>query len=311
MKAVMIGLTAFSCAMAAWGETFQMDRKGETTVEVTKASGEYRVTCMFCPQTKFDPAVNAKFNDAKGDSLCKKGLARYLKVGTNETLTVSGQYSAAPVATVGDRLCYSFGVPVAGCEVQKVVPKPEAAPLVPAPTLPATATATVATTPACVTMPATATATVAATPVRVTMPKITMPATATVAATPARVTVPKITMPAMATATVATAPARVTMPQVTTNAVQTAEPEKPVDAKEPTSSPEEAPKTTSATKASSFLCVTEYREVNGERTTVSRREYQGRNFKTPKEFDRFCRQEFARIRALGEANLRAVREFGR
>ena len=252
MKAVMIGLTAFSCAMAAWGETFQMDRKGETTVEVTKASGEYRVTCMFCPQTKFDPAVNAKFNDAKGDSLCKKGLARYLKVGTNETLTVSGQYSAAPVATVGDRLCYSFGVPVAGCEVQKVVPKPEAAPLVPAPTLPATATATVATTPACV-----------------------------------------------------------TMPQVTTNAVQTAEPEKPVDAKEPTSSPEEAPKTTSATKASSFLCVTEYREVNGERTTVSRREYQGRNFKTPKEFDRFCRQEFARIRALGEANLRAVREFGR
>ena len=291
MKAVMIGLTAFSCAMAAWGETFQMDRKGETTVEVTKASGEYRVTCMFCPQTKFDPAVNAKFNDAKGDSLCKKGLARYLKVGTNETLTVSGQYSAAPVATVGDRLCYSFGVPVAGCEVQKVVPKPEAAPLVPAPTLPATATATVATTPACVTMPATATATVAATPVRVTMPKITMPATAT--------------------ATVAATPARVTMPQVTTNAVQTAEPEKPVDAKEPTSSPEEAPKTTSATKASSFLCVTEYREVNGERTTVSRREYQGRNFKTPKEFDRFCRQEFARIRALGEANLRAVREFGR
>ena len=291
MKAVMIGLTAFSCAMAAWGETFQMDRKGETTVEVTKASGEYRVTCMFCPQTKFDPAVNAKFNDAKGDSLCKKGLARYLKVGTNETLTVSGQYSAAPVATVGDRLCYSFGVPVAGCEVQKVVPKPEAAPLVPAPTLPATATATVATTPACVTMPATATATVAATPVRVTMPKITMPATAT--------------------ATVAATPARVTMPQVTTNAVQTAEPEKPVDAKEPTSSPEDAPKTTSATKASSFLCVTEYREVNGERTTVSRREYQGRNFKTPKEFDRFCRQEFARIRALGEANLRAVREFGR
>ena len=269
MKAVMIGLTAFSCAMAAWGETFQMDRKGETTVEVTKASGEYRVMCMFCPQTKFDPAVNAKFNDSKGDSLCKKGLARYLKVGTNETLTVSGQYSAAPVATVGDRLCYSFGVPVAGCEVQKVVPKPEAAPLVPAPTLPATATATVAATPAHVTMPATATATVAATPVRVTMPK------------------------------------------VTTSAVQTAEPEKTADAEEPTSSPEEAPETTSATKSSSFLCVTEYREVNGERTTVSRREYQGRNFKTPKEFDRFCRQEFARIRALGEANLRAVREFGR
>lgn len=160
------------------------------------------MTCTFRPQTKFDPAVNAKFNDAKGDSLCKKGLARYLKVGTNETLAVFGQYSAAPVATVGDRLCYSFGVPVAGCEVRKVVPM--------------------------------------STPL-----------------------------------------------------------------------PEVASKTTSVTRSSSFLCVTEYREVNGERTTVSRREYQGRNFKSPKEFDRFCRQEFARIRALGEANIRAVRELGK
>ena len=124
MKRLMIGLTVFSCAITAWGEIFQMDRKGDTIVEVQKSSNEYKVTCKFRPQTKFDKAINAKFNDAKGDSLCKKGLARYLKVATNESLTVAGLYSAAPVETEGERLCYSFGVPVTGCKVQKADVKP-------------------------------------------------------------------------------------------------------------------------------------------------------------------------------------------
>ena len=106
MKILMIGLTVFFCAVSAWGEVFQMDRKGDTIVEVQKSANEYKVTCKFRPQTKFDKAINAKFNDAKGDSLCKKGLARYLKVATNESLTVSGLYSAAPVKTVDERLCY-------------------------------------------------------------------------------------------------------------------------------------------------------------------------------------------------------------
>ena len=216
MKALMIGLTVFSCAVAAWGETFQMDRKGDSTVEVKKSSGEYQVTCTFSPQTKFDKAINAKMNDAKGDSLCKKGLARYLKVATNETLTIAGLYAAAPVKTVGGKLCYSFGVPAAGCQVRKVVVKSKPQP-----------------------------------------------------------------KPAAA-------------------------PSKPVVVA--ASEPQE--KLTNTEQPSPFLCVTEYREVNGERKEVSRREYQGRNFKSRKEFDDFCQKEFARVRAIGEANLRAVRNFG-
>ena len=130
MKILMMGLTVISCAITAWGDIFQMDRKGDAIVEVRKSANEYKVTCKFRPQTKFDKAVNAKFNDAKGDSLCKKGLARYLKVATNEVLTVAGLYSAAPVETVGERLCYSFGVPVSGCKVVKVNVEPQK-PLVP------------------------------------------------------------------------------------------------------------------------------------------------------------------------------------
>ena len=230
MKILMIGLTVFSCAVTAWGEIFQMDRKGDTIVEVQKSANEYKVTCKFSPQTKFDKAINAKFNDAKGDSLCKKGLARYLKVATNEVLTVAGLYSAAPVETVGERLCYSFGVPVSGCKVMKVEVKPRPS-------------------------------------IESKKPAVVVDAT----------------------------------------------PEPPVESKKPTVIDTETPKepTNVVAKTSSFLYVVKYKEINGERKTISRREYQGRNFKNMKEFDRFCQKEFARIRALGEANLRRVRNFSK
>ena len=228
MKILMMGLTVFSCAITAWGDIFQMDRKGDAIVEVRKSANEYKVTCKFRPQTKFDKAVNAKFNDAKGDSLCKKGLARYLKVATNEVLTVAGLYSAAPVETVGERLCYSFGVPVSGCTVEKADVKPQQ------PNEPKTPAVAVDAKPG---------------------PPVVTNKSATVDSEP---------------------------PQKSTNVVA---------------------------KTSSFLCVVKYKEINGERKTISRREYQGHNFKSQKEFDRFCQAEFARIRALGEENLRAVRNF--
>lgn len=245
MRMLIICLTVFSCAITAWGEVFQMDRKGDAIVEVQKSANEYKVTCKFRPQTKFDKAINAKFNDAKGDSLCKKGLARYLKVATNESLTVSGLYSAAPVETVGERLCYSFGIPVSGCKVQKADVKPKLS------------------------------------------------------------SEPK--KPAIV---------------VDTKPQQSVEPKKPAIDVDATPSPSVEPKkptvidtetskepTNVVAKTSSFLCVVKYKEINGERKTISRREYQGHNFKNPKEFDQFCQMEFARIRALGERNLRAVRNF--
>ncbi len=228
MKLLLMGLTVVSCAISACGEVYHMDRRGDAIVEVQKSTNEYKVTCKFKPQTKFDKAINAKFNDAKGDSLCKKGLARHLKIATNEVLTVSGLYSAAPVETVGERLCYSFGVPVSGCKVQKAEVKPRP-------------------------------------PIKPNKPAI--------------VAEPKL------------------KPLVV--------PEKPAAIS--TEKPKES--TNVVAKSSSYLCVVKYKEVNGERKTISRREYQGHNFKSPKEFERFCQKEFARIRAQGEANLRAVRNL--
>ena len=247
MKILMMGLTVFSCAITAWGDIFQMDRKGDAIVEVRKSANEYKVTCKFRPQTKFDKAVNAKFNDAKGDSLCKKGLARYLKVATNEVLTVAGLYSAAPVETVGERLCYSFGVPVSGCKVVKVNVEP-----------------------------------------------------------------PKPLVPEKSAVVVkdeSKQPVASNKPSVCNDIEQI----QPIEPKKPSAVDSGSPKdlTNVATKTSSFLCVAKYKEINGERKTISRREYQGRNFKNRKEFEQFCQQELARIRAQGEANLRAVRNFGK
>ncbi|MGN0833462.1 MAG: hypothetical protein ACI4RD_07415 [Kiritimatiellia bacterium] len=233
MKALTTGLLIFSWAIAARGEVYPMDRKGDAAVEVKKSGDEYRVVCRFRPQTRFDEAVNARFNDMKGDSLCKQGLARYLKVAADETLVISGQYAAAPVEVTDGRMCYSFGVPIAGCKIAQAKGR---------------------------------------------------------AGSPAAAEEPTAAVPKTAQAIMNVAPAR-----------------KPRDdMQEPPALSRSAPV---ARSASSYVCFTRYREVNGERTIVSRREYDGRNFKSPKEFERFCQQEFARIRALGEANLRAVRNF--
>ena len=247
MKMLMMGLTVVAFAIISRGDVFQMDRKGDAIVEVRKSANEYKVTCRFSPQTKFDKAINAKFNDAKGDSLCKKGLARYLKVATNETLVVSGLYSVAPVETMSEKLCYYFGVPISGCNVVKVEVKP---------------------------------------------PKPIVPE-----------------KPAVAVKDESKQPIASNKPAVCDDVEQ----KQPTEPKKPSAVDLESPKdpTNVVTKTSSFLCVAKYKEINGERKTISRREYQGRNFKNRKEFEQFCQQELARIRAQGEANLRAVRNFGK
>lgn len=281
MRILMIGLTAFSCAVAAWGDVFQMDRKGDTVVEVRKSSNEYKITCRFRPQTKFDKAINAKFNDAKGDSLCKKGLMRYLKVATNETLSVSGLYSAAPVETVGERLCYSFGVPISGCKVLKVVAKPK-------PSVETKKSAVVA---------------------DVNLKQPVEPKKPTVAAVPQPKSLLELNKPAILAVAKPEPLVETNKPTIDVDA----KPQPPVETNKPTVIESELPKesTNVVVKKSSYLCVVKYKEINGERKTISRREYQERNFKSPKEFDRFCQAEFARIRAQGEANLCAVRSFGK
>ena len=245
MNMTMIGLVTFSCAITAWGEIFQMDRKGDTIVEVQKSANEYKVTCKFRPQTKFDKAINAKFNDAKGDSLCKKGLARYLKVATNESLTVAGLYSAAPVEMVGERLCYSFGVPVSGCKVLKVNVKPKQ-------------------------------------PIESQKPDVGVAAKLKQSIEPKK-------------------------PDIGADD----KPKQPIEPKKSAVIDSETPPkpTNIVAKTSSYMCVVKYKEINGERKMISRREYQGHNFKSMKEFERFCQKEFARIRTLGEENLRAVRNL--
>ena len=127
MRQVLFTLFFGACAVSAWGKVFHMDSRGDATVEVNKVGGEYKVICSFSPQTKFDGAINAKFNDAKGDSLCKKGIMRYLNAGTDDLLSLSGLYSAAPVKSTGGKLHYSFAVPVSGCKVMAGTAKPKMA----------------------------------------------------------------------------------------------------------------------------------------------------------------------------------------
>lgn len=125
MRQVLFTLFFGACAVSAWGKAFLMDSRGDASVEVNVVGGEYKVICTFSPQTKFDSAINAKFNDAKGDSLCKKGIMRYLNAGADDLLSVSGLYSAAPVKRSGGKLRYSFAVPVSGCKVMAGAAKPK------------------------------------------------------------------------------------------------------------------------------------------------------------------------------------------
>lgn len=245
MKRVILALSLGACVVSVWGKVFQMDSRGDAVVEVNKVGGEYKIVCTFSPQTKFDNAINAKFNDAKGDSLCKKGIARYLGVGTNDQFSISGLYSVAPVKNNGGKLRYAFAVPVSGCKVEvgaaerKVVSKSQnkSAPVV-----------------ACV------------------------------------------------------APPTKVLPVKTNVVPRTEKAVKPV----PMTSGEAAKAPAAkVVRSASYMSVVQYKEVNGRRSMVSRREYRGCDFKSREEFDQLCANEFARVRALGEKNLRAVRDLGK
>lgn len=226
MRRTIFTLCFGVCAVSALGEVFQMDSRGDAFVEVNQVGDEYKVICTFSPQTKFDSAINAKFNDAKGDSLCKKGIARYLNVGTNDQFSISGLYSAAPVKSDGSKLRYTFAAPVAGCQVETGVAKPK------------------------------------------------------------------------------------TLPQsVVTDAIPQAQVEKPMP---PAVAPNGMPateKTRKVVQSVSYMSVVKYKEVNGRTSLVSRREYRASDFVSRHEFDELCANEFARVRALGEANLRRVGIF--
>lgn len=226
MRRTIFTLCFGVCAVSASGEVFQMDSRGDAFVEVNQVGGEYKVVCTFSPQTKFDSAINAKFNDAKGDSLCKKGIARYLNVGTNDQFSISGLYSTAPVKNDGGKLRYSFAVPVTGCQVEFSVAKPKVLPQ-----------------------------------------------------------------------------------SAVTDAIPQTQVEKPMS---PAVVPNGMPateKTRKVVQSVSYMSVVKYKEVNGRTSLVSRREYRASDFGSRHEFDELCANEFARVRALGEANLRRVGIF--
>ena len=247
MKRIRLTLTVLwgACAVSSWGSVYQMGPRGDAKVEVNKVGGELKVICTFSPQTKFDSAINAKFNDAKGDSLCKKGIARYLNVGSNDLFSISGLYSAAPVKKDGGKLRYSFAVPVAGCRVVAGSAKPK------------------------------------------------------IVSRQAVKNAPKAT----------NVNRRVQSALVKTNAASQTE-KVPLPAVEPKVTPSKAT-TTKIVRSASYMSVVKYKEINGQREVVSRREYHGSDFGSRQEFDQLCAKEFARIRALGEENLRAVRNFGK
>lgn len=242
MRHVLFAVFFGVYAISAHGKVFHMDSHDDAVVEINASGGEYKVVCMFSPQTKFDSAVNAKINDAKGDSLCKKGIMRYLNAGANDHLSISGLYSLAPVKNCGGKLRYSFAVPVAGCKVMVGAAKPK----------------------------------VDSQPIVESHPEVTdMVPKAQVAP------VTSIALPSLL---------------------------KSVD------SPSETPlerNTTNDVRSAGYMSVIKYTEVNGCRSVVSRREYRDNDFGSRQEFDRLCASEFARIRALGEENFRAVRNLGK
>lgn len=245
MRRLMVVLFFGLSVATSWGSVFKMGLRGDAEVEINQVGGEYKVFCTFPPQTKFDSAVNAKFNDAKGDSLCKKGLARYLNVGTNDWLSISGLYSASPVKKIDGKLRYAFAVPVTGCKIEVGAAKTE--------------------------------------------------------------------------------PKQEEVAENCTNAnpINAASQEKALPVKSDAMSPEEVsefeelPKvsavttTTRSVRSASFMSVVKYSEVNGRRSTVSRREYRGSDFASQEEFEELCAREFARVRALRDENFRAVRNCGK
>lgn len=103
----------------AFSAQYVINRRNNTTVDVSSRGKTLKVVCRFPAYVKFDKAINAKLDDQKSQTLLAEGLIRYFNVGTNETIEVLGRHILG-VEKDGDYLSYSFSVPEGGC---KVVPK--------------------------------------------------------------------------------------------------------------------------------------------------------------------------------------------
>lgn len=102
-----------------FADTFIVDKRNGSTVDVTQNGVMLKVVCRFPAKTQFDSAINAQLNDQTSRKLFLEGLIRYFKGGPNGEMQVSGQH-VLKVQKDGNFLSYEFAVPRLEC---KVVPK--------------------------------------------------------------------------------------------------------------------------------------------------------------------------------------------
>lgn len=63
-------------------------------------------------------------------------------------------------------------------------------------------------------------------------------------------------------------------------------------------------------KSKGFLSIVKYSDVEGQRKTITKREYASEDFETPEQFIEKCRAEFDRVNAIGMCNILQVLKMG-
>ena len=96
--------------------------KDPTFVKVIPVDNKLRIVCVFPGKTAFAPDKNAKINAAKADSLCRRGISRFIKLSAGMELEISG-LSLITRTRTGNLEKWIFEVPrngVKAAEAQEV-----------------------------------------------------------------------------------------------------------------------------------------------------------------------------------------------
>lgn len=96
--------------------------KDPTFVKVIPVDNKLRIICVFPGKTAFAPDKNAKINAAKADSLCRRGISRFIKLSAGMELEISG-LSLVTRTRTGNLEKWIFEVPrngIKAAEAQEV-----------------------------------------------------------------------------------------------------------------------------------------------------------------------------------------------
>ena len=110
-------LVFFLLSQSFFADEYLFNDLRKTKVIVIEGNGNYLITVSFRPTKVFSAAKSKVIDNSFASRISYASLAKYLKIGKDQELSVSGMIPTSAPACQTDLASYSFSVPIASVKV--------------------------------------------------------------------------------------------------------------------------------------------------------------------------------------------------